>query len=111
MGYLDRVAGKAFRQDEQGRDVYYFWGRFGKGRIVPSPEDGAWVRRYLKISFVVMLVVAVVAIQVAGGPREMRWLWMFGLVIAYTVVGGTPLWLRIRNWPLSDLPRFGDRRS
>jgi hypothetical protein len=110
MGFLDRVAAKAFRQDEQGRDVYFFWGRFGKGRIVPSPEEGAWVRRYLKIAFVAMLV-AGVAIQLAVGPRDMRLLSLLGLVISFLVVGGTPLWLRVRNWPVSDLPRFGDRRS
>ena len=111
MGFLDRIAGKSFRQDEQGRVIYYFWGRFGKGRVVPSPEDGAWVRRYLKIAFIAFVVALVIAFQFTSGSRGDKLVQVLPGAIIVFALAGVPLWLRVRNWALSDLPLFDKRRS
>lgn len=111
MEFLGGVTGKYFRQDEQGREIYYFWGRFGKGRIVPTPEDGAWLRRYIKAVFIVMLVGTIAAAFVIEGPRSSKLMQLLPGVLIVAGVAAVPVWFRIRNWPLSNLPRSGTPRS
>jgi len=106
MEFLGGVTGKYFRQDEQGREIYYFWGRFGKGRIVPTPADGAWLRRYIKVVFVVVLIGAIAAAFMIEGPRSSKLMQLLPGVLIVTLIAGIPVWLRVRNWALSDLPRF-----
>jgi hypothetical protein len=35
MGYFDGLTAAAFKKDTQGRDLFFIWGKFGKGRVVP----------------------------------------------------------------------------
>ena len=56
MGYFDGLTAGSFKKDAEGRELFFFWGKFGKGRVIPAPEDGAYARNYLKIFYICLLL-------------------------------------------------------
>jgi hypothetical protein len=102
MGYFDGLTAAAFKKDAQGRDLFFIWGRLGKGRIVPSEADGASVRSYLKSYYVCVLVGIVPMLMLAGKAGEPRWFLAIGIFMALAIAGLVPLFLRTRHWPAAD---------
>lgn len=103
MGYFDGLTAGAFKRDSQGRDLYFFWGKFGKGRVIPSEADGASVRTYLKNYYICVLVL-IVPIVVFGRSEAFTapWFLMLGGLIVAASLGLMPLYMRIRNWEIAD---------
>jgi hypothetical protein len=102
MGYFDGLTAAAFKKDAQGRDLFFIWGRLGKGRIVPSESDAASVRGYLKSYYVCVLVGIVPMLMLAGKAGEPRWFLAIGIFMALAIAGLVPLFLRTRHWPAAD---------
>jgi hypothetical protein len=102
VGWLDRIATASFKKDAEGRNLFFPWGKLGPGRVVPSEADSAWIRSYLKIYFVCVVVTAVPVIVIGKIFRTSADLTTGALFIgAFVVVLIIPwfvLWLRVRSW-------------
>lgn len=101
MGYFDGLTAASFKKDAQGRELFFVWGKLGKGRIIPSEADGAWVRRYLKLFYIGVLVAIVPMLMISGEPMQGRWLLTLGIFMLLAIAGLIPLWMRVRAWPLA----------
>lgn len=101
MGYFDGLTAGSFKKDAQGQDLFFFWGKFGKGRVIPTPEDGAYARRYLKIFYICLLMAVVPFVLFAGEVMSARWLTSWVVFMGGALIGLAPLWLRTRRWQLS----------
>jgi hypothetical protein len=101
MGYFDGLTAASFKKDAEGRDLFFVWGKLGKGRVIPSEADGAWVRRYLKIYYVCVLVAIVPMLMLSGEPFEPRWLLTLAVFMLLAVAALIPLWTRTRAWPIA----------
>jgi hypothetical protein len=102
MGYFDGLTATAFKKDAQGRDLFFIWGKFGKGRVVPSEADGAAVRSYLKNYYICLIVGIVPMIMLAGKSFEPRWFLAIGIFMVLALAALTPLFLRTRQWAVAD---------
>jgi hypothetical protein len=63
MGYFDGLTDAAFKKDRSGNTVYYPWGVFGRGRILPDEkvaEVRLFLRRYYQAIFLGIVPMAVV---------------------------------------------------
>ena len=102
MGYFDGLTASSFKTDAQGRELFFIWGKLGKGRVIPSEDDAAAVRRYLKNYYICVFVGIVPMVMLSGhdafGPR---WLTTLGIFILLGLAGLIPLWLKTRAWPLA----------
>jgi hypothetical protein len=102
MGYFDGLTAAAFKKDAQGRDLFFIWGKFGKGRVVPTEADGAAVRNYLKNYYICVLVGIVPMLMLAGKSFEPRWFLAIGIFMAVALAGLVPLFRRTRQWAAAD---------
>jgi len=102
MGYFDGLTAAAFKKDTQGRDLFFIWGKFGKGRVVPTEADGAAVRTYLKNYYICLIVGIVPMIMLAGKSFEPRWFMAIGIFMVLALAALTPLFLRTRQWAMAD---------
>ena len=101
MGYFNGLTAASFKKDAEGRDLFFLWGKLGKGRVIPSEADGAWIRRYLKIYYVCVLVAIVPMLMLGGEPFEPRWLLTLAVFMLLAVAALVPLWTRTRAWPIA----------
>jgi hypothetical protein len=85
----------SFRRDAQGRELFFPWRKFGRGRIVPSAECGAWVRRYLR-AYQVCAIVSFILLTLLRRTDEGMMLLVALLIVA--VIAVMPLWLHVRRW-------------
>lgn len=102
MGYFDGLTATAFKRDSQGRDLFFIWGKLGKGRVVPTEADGASVRGYLKNYYVCLIVGIVPMILLAGETFEPRWFLAIGIFMLLALAALVPLFLRTRHWAVAD---------
>jgi len=102
MGYFDGLTAAAFKKDSQGRDLFFIWGKFGKGRIVPTATDGMSVRSYLKNYYICVIVGIVPMIMLAGKSFEPRWFLAIGIFMVLALAALVPLFLRTRQWAVAD---------
>lgn len=102
MGYFDGLTAGSFKTDAQGRELFFFWGKLGKGRVIPSEAEGEAVRRYLKRYYFCILLGIVPMILVAGEALTTRWM---ATIVVYLLIGMlalVPLWAQVRHWPLAS---------
>jgi hypothetical protein len=102
MGYFDGLTAAAFKKDSQGRDLFFIWGKFGKGRVVPTAADGMSVRSYLKNYYICVIVGIVPMIMLAGKSFEPRWFLAIGIFMVLALAALVPLFLRTRQWAVAD---------
>jgi hypothetical protein len=102
MGYFDGLTAAAFKKDTQGRDLFFIWGKFGKGRIVPTEADGAAVRNYLKNYYICLIVGIVPMIMLAGKSFEPRWFLAVGIFMVLALAALFPLFMRTRQWAVAN---------
>ena len=102
MGYFDGLTAAAFKTDSQGRDLFFIWGKFGKGRVIPSEADGAAVRSYLKNYYICVLVGILPTVMLGGEAGQPRWFLTIAIFMALALAGLVPLWLRTRQWAPAD---------
>ncbi len=101
MGYFDGLTAASFKKDAEGRDLFFLWGKLGKGRVIPSEADGAWVRRYLKLYYVGVLLAIVPMLMISGEPMQGRWLLTLGAFLLLALAALIPVWRRTRAWPVA----------
>jgi hypothetical protein len=82
--------------------LFFIWGKFGKGRVVPTEADGAAVRNYLKNYYICLIVGIVPMIMLAGNSFEPRWFLAIGIFMVLALAALTPLFLRTRHWAVAD---------
>ena len=102
MGYFDGLTAAAFKKDSQGRDLFFIWGKFGKGRVVPTEADGMSVRSYLKNYYICVIVGIVPMIMFAGKSFEPRWFMAIGIFMVLALAALVPLFVRTRQWAVAD---------
>ena len=102
MGYFDGLTAAAFKKDSHGRDLFFIWGKFGKGRVVPTEADGVAVRSYLKNYYICLIVGIVPMVMLAGKAFEPRWFLAIGIFMVLALAALTPLFLRTRQWAVAD---------
>jgi hypothetical protein len=65
MGYFDGLTAAAFKKDRSGNTVFYPWGVFGRGRILPDEQKVAevrlFLRRYYQAIFLLIIPAAIAA--------------------------------------------------
>lgn len=98
MGYFDGLTAASFKRDAEGREVFFIWGKFGTGRIIPSEADGAWIRRYLKIYYICVLVGILPMLMAGGEAFQPRWLLTVIIFALLALAALVPLWMRTRAW-------------
>lgn len=101
MGYFDGLTAASFKKDAEGRDLFFLWGKLGKGRVIPSETEGAWVRRYLKLYYIAVLVAIVPMLMISGEPLQGRWLLTLGIFLLLALASLIPLWSRTRAWAMA----------
>ena len=102
MGYFDGLTAAAFKKDSQGRDLFFIWGRLGKGRVVPTEADAIAVRSYLRNYYICVLVGIVPMLMLAGKSFEPRWFLAIGIFMVLALAALTPLFVRTRQWAVAD---------
>jgi hypothetical protein len=102
MGYFDGLTATAFKKDSRGRDLFFIWGKFGRGRVVPTEADGAAVRSYLKNYYICVLVGILPMLMLGGRSFEPRWFMAIGIFMALALAALVPLFLRTRQWAAAD---------
>jgi Na+/melibiose symporter-like transporter len=103
MGYFDGLTVSSFKTDAQGRELFFIWGKLGKGRVIPSEDDAAAVRRYLKNYYICVFIGIVPMVLFSGHDAfSVRWLATLGIFVLIAMVALMPLWFRTRAWPLAD---------
>jgi hypothetical protein len=102
MGYFDGLTAAAFKKDSQGRDLFFIWGKFGKGRVVPTEADGAAARSYLKNYYICVLVGILPMVMLGGKAGEPRWFLAIGIFLVLALAALVPLFLRTRQWAVAD---------
>lgn len=65
MGYFEGVSSLYIKKDGEGRAVFYPWGVFGKGYVLPDEARESGMRRFLKTYTIT--VIAAFAITAAFG--------------------------------------------
>src|SRR5512137_2958826 len=73
VGYFDALSGSGFKKDERGRSVFYPWGVFGKGRVLPDAETEKKVRAFV----IRYYVISIVLLAIAG----MGFGWVYALIL------------------------------
>ena len=102
MGFFDGSIAGFFKRNAEGREIFFIRGTFGRGRMVPSEAEGAWLRRYLKAYQFCVIAGVIPMVLIGGKPFETRWLWSLGAYALLVVAAALPLRLRTRNWQIAD---------
>ena len=102
MGYFDGLTASSFKKDAQGRDLFFIWGKLGKGRVIPTEADGASVRNYLKNYYICLLVGILPMVMLGGKAGEPRWFLAIGIFLVLALAALVPLFLRTRQWAVAD---------
>jgi hypothetical protein len=102
MGYFDGLTAAAFKKDSRGRDLFFIWGKLGKGRVVPTEADGESVRSYLKNYYIAVIIGVAPMVMLAGKSFEPRWFLTIGIFIALALAALVPLFLRTSHWEIAD---------
>ena len=79
MGYFKGLAEASFKDGQDGRKLFYPWGIFGKGYILPAPADYEALRDFFIRMYMVVLPLNIILVFV-----DMR--------LCFAFVGGYCLW-------------------
>lgn len=85
MGFLDNQVRFKFKTAEDGRHVYFPWGVFGRGYIVPSEADRQRIGKQEKIGLACQMVGSLAILLLTGAPLAILLLihpytiWQFSL--------------------------------
>ena len=102
MGYFEAIAASSFTTDSEGRRLFFPWGVFHKGYVVPTEADYLRLRETLIRTYQIIIPATVAPIVLFR--RWMPWV-AFGLplilLVAFTI--GYPIWvLRVTaGWSFS----------
>jgi hypothetical protein len=101
MGYFDGLTNASFRKDSQGRDVFYPYGIYGRGRIVPDAETAQRLRSSIKRLYILLMAIlppAIVIIRLA----QLSLVYLLLLVLAGAAISTGYVRRLARGMPYSD---------
>jgi hypothetical protein len=55
MGYFEGLADAAFKNDADGRTLFYPWGIFGRGVVVPTEQEAERLRKFQQRTYMIAL--------------------------------------------------------
>jgi len=106
MGYFDGLTDASFKMDDKGNTVYYPWGIFGKGYILPEDRKISF-RQSIKRHITVFLTLAILSAVFLKGSLAIFYILPFYML-------GYVLWMnkKIKGLPISpDKLTFADSTS
>lgn len=62
MGYFEGISNLYFKSDSGGKQVFYPWGVFGKGYVLPDAAAEGKLRRFIRVHLMVAFPVIIVAV-------------------------------------------------
>jgi hypothetical protein len=98
MGYLDGLTDVSFKTDENGNTLFYPWGVFGKGYIVPDDKKNN-IRLSIKRNMLIVVpLTLLIAIFLKGSPGT------FIIVLSLDFIGYS-IWMnrKIRGMAVSSI--------
>jgi hypothetical protein len=102
MGYFEAIAASSFTTDGEGRHLFFPWGVFGRGYVVPTEDDYLRLRATLIRTYQIIIPATVAPIALFG--RWMAWV-AFGLpfILLVAFIIGYPIWIRrvTSDWSIS----------
>jgi hypothetical protein len=64
MGYFDGLTNASFKKDKEGNSIFYPWGTFGRGLVIPDDQSEerlrSFINRYYKVSLPSIITVGVI---------------------------------------------------
>lgn len=106
MDVDDRITAQQFKVDAEGRIVFYPYGMYGKGRILPDRATAEAFYNIQKQLFTLALGIAGVLVGAYHFGVDFRWLMGIGVVLGAVLCAVS--WLRIRtlvlHLPVSEEP-------
>ena len=94
-----------FKKDAEGRDLFFLWGKLGRGRIVPGKTARDWVKLYLKTYWVCVIVITgplvVVGKIMRSSPDTSTGTMLMIVGISVWLAPWIPLWLWVRTWQVA----------
>mgnify|MGYP000875023552 FL=1 len=112
MAYPSAFASSFFKIDLDGRDVFFFWGALGNGRIVPTAADGNRLRRRLGHLSLLIAVIAIFGPAISHLVKPFGYLWLDLVAsISLSVLGIATfviyfdIWFRSRDWAIASVHR------
>jgi hypothetical protein len=96
MGYFDVLASNSFKKDNKGNTIFFPWGRFRKGRVLPDEATETKLRGILRRYYQVTLLIS------TGVGTIFGWVWLLllaSIFFAWFYLSTKPL---ISGCPYSD---------
>jgi hypothetical protein len=75
MDYFDGLTDAKFKNDAQGRLLFYPWGILGKGYVLPDESKKQQIRRFVRLSYIVFWPAIIGTIIFIG--------WVFSFVVLF----------------------------
>jgi hypothetical protein len=101
MGYFDGLTNASFRKDSQGRDVFYPYGIYGRGRIIRDAEAAARLRASIK-RFYILLMALLPPLIVIVRLAHVSLVYLALLVLAGTAISAGYVRRLTRGLPYSE---------
>lgn len=74
MGYYDRLIDTCFKTDDEGKILFYRFGIFEKGYILPDEAKKQQIRRFVKLNYIVSTHAIIATGTIVG------WVYSFFLI-------------------------------
>lgn len=81
MGFFRRLTDSSFKVDAAGRSIFYPWGIFGRGYVLPNKEYEEKIRSFLTKCYAFSLIVIIVIGAFLGLWSILFWMVPFGFLI------------------------------
>lgn len=98
MGYFDGITNAAFKIDDQGRRLFFLYGKFGKGRLLPTEADEQLMRKKYKTFYMYTLFFVVPVVVLTNLLSHQGWtlkLFMIQLLIGAILLAPAYIWMEI----------------
>lgn len=100
MGYFDALTSASFKTGPAGEHIFFPWGSWGRGYVLPSEEAFQRVRGHLRLYYLIMLPAVVAAVIAFDGFKAI-------IVLPFVMIAYL-LWTRMT---IRRLPRSRERMS
>lgn len=98
MGYFDGITNAAFKIDDQGQRLFFLYGKFGKGRLLPTQEDEQRMRSKYKAFYMYTLFLVMPVMVILSVSFSQRWtvqLFMIQVLVGAVMLIPAYIWMEI----------------
>ena len=71
MGYFDALTSASFKTGPAGEHIFFPWGTWGRGHVLPSEDAYQRVRGHVRLYYLIMLPAVIAAVIAIGGFKAM----------------------------------------